>query len=221
MMFLNRAQAGEKLAEKIKSFHLAGPLVLAIPRGGVPVGAAMARALACPLDVIPLINIPIPWNPEASYGAAVIDGTSAFNLPLVHRLEISETELEMATGRAMEEARRRARIYRNDRPFPSLAGKTAMLVDDGLSSGYSMLAAIRFIRKEKPLSVIVAAPVASDSAYRMLSAEAGIDGLIVLVRVTERVFSLSAFYKEFTPLADEDVVRHPSSASSKSRTETQ
>ncbi len=217
MIFLNSIQAGEKLAEKIQPLLLAGPLVLAIPRGGAPVGAAAARALACPLDVISLVRITIPWDPEASYGAVTMDGTSALNLPLIHRLEISAAELEMASGMVREEAGRRERTYGNGRPFPSLAGKTVILVDDGLSSGYSMLAAGRFVRKKNPLAVIVASPVSSDSAYRMLSSETGIDRLIVLVKDMEQVFRLAGFYKDFKPLTDMDVISCLSSASESKR----
>lgn len=215
MIFLNRTQAAEKLAEKIRPLHLAGPLVLAIPRGGVPVGMAMARALSCSLGVIPLIRIPIPWNPEAGYGAVVMDGTSALNLPLIRRLELSEAELEMATGMVREEARRRARIYLNNRPFPSLAGKTAILADDGISSGYSMLAAVRFVRKKNPLAVIVASPIASEAACAMLSSEPGIENLVVLVRDPEPLFSLAAHYRDFNPVTDDEVIRCLSSANAK------
>ena len=103
MKFQNREQAGEKLAGEIIPLKAIDPVVLAIPRGGVPVGHALARALSCPLDVIPLMKIPVPWAPEASYGAVAADGTSALNLPLLRRF------LGPQGSRAMRRPRRRRR----------------------------------------------------------------------------------------------------------------
>ena len=212
MKFQNREQAGEKLAGEIISLKATEPVVLAIPRSGVPVGHAIARALSCPLDIIPLMKIPIPWAPEASYGAVAADGTSALNHPLLHRFELSEREIAIAVEAVAEQAKRREDLYRRGSPFPSLTAKTVVITDDGLASGYSMLAAVRFVRKREPLSVIVAVPVATEQAQGLLSSEPGIDGFIVLFKDTEQVFSLPSFYKEFGPLADEDVIRYLSSA---------
>lgn len=208
MKFQNRIQAGEKLGHELMSHHIGNPVVLAIPRGGVPVGSAVARWLSCPLDVIPLLKIPIPWSPEASYGAVVGDGTMALNQPLIRRLEISARELEMAADKVIQEVKRRERLYRDERPFPELADKAAILIDDGLGSGYSMMAAVNFVKKKHPRAIIVAAPVASDSACKMLSAGAGVDKVIVLAQDAEPLFSLSFFYKEFPPLTDDEVVRY-------------
>ncbi len=208
MKFQNRIQAGEKLGHELLSYRIDNPFVLAIPRGGVPVGSAVARVLACPLDVIPLLKIPVPWSPEASYGAVSVDGTTALNQPLVHRLEISARELALSADAVMQEVKRREQLYRNGRSFPDLGDKAAILIDDGLGSGYSMLAAVNFVKKKRPRSIIVAAPVASDNAFKMLSAEAGVDRVIVLARDFEPLFSLSSFYKEFAPVTDDEVVRY-------------
>ncbi len=213
MIFQNRTQAGEKLAQELKALHLPDPIVLAIPRGGVPVGVAVAKALSCPFDVVSLIKIPIPWSPEASYGVVVIDGTMALNQPLIHRLELSEKELEMAADMVMKEVKRRELIYRNGRLFPSLQRRAVILTDDGLASGYSMLAAAAFVRKKNPGSVIIASPVASESALNMLSKEPSIDKLVALVKDAEPVFSLPSFYKDFAPLTDDDVVQYLSGVS--------
>jgi len=207
MIFQDRRQAGEKLAQELQTLALEDPLVLALPRGGVPVGSAVAKALSCAFDVIPLMKIPIPWSPEASYGVVVMDGTTVLNTPLVNRLELSERELEMAAAGVLREAKRREQSYRGGRPFPELTGRTVILVDDGLASGYSMLAAVIFAQKRQPRSIIVAAPIASDMAYRMLAAEKGIDRIITLARDVEPVFSLSSYYKEFKTLTDDDVIR--------------
>jgi putative phosphoribosyl transferase len=207
MMFLNRTQAGEKLAAKLQPLELIKPLVLAIPRGGVPVAGEIAKALSCPLDVIPLTKIPVPWSPEASYGVVAMDGTLVLNRPLVNRLELSERELELAAASIVLDAKKREQRYRGDKPFPELAGCTVILVDDGLSSGYSMLAAVDFAIKRKPRSLIVASPVSSDAAYRLLAGKMGISNLVVLVHDAEQAFSLSAHYKEFAQVTDNEVVK--------------
>jgi predicted phosphoribosyltransferase len=207
MIVQDRRQAGEKLAQELRSLALQDPVVLALPRGGVPVGSAVARILACPFDVIPLMKIPIPWSPEASYGVVAMDGTKVLNRPLVNRLELSERELEMAAAMVLQEAKRREQLYRRGRPFPDLSNRTVIFVDDGLASGYSMLAAVHFAQKRRPGSIIVAAPIASDMAFRMLAAEKGIDRIVTFVRDVEQVFSLAVYYKDFRTLNDDDVLR--------------
>ncbi len=206
MIFQSRRQAGEKLAQAIQSAPLPEPLVLTLPPGGVPVGRSVSQVLPCPLDVIPLMKIPIPWSPEASYGVIAMDGTMVLNRPLTNRLDLSERELEMAAAVVLREAKRRDELYRRGRPFPDLTGKTVILIDDGLASGYSMLAAVSFAKKRSPRSVIVAAPVSSGRAYRMLAEEKGIDRIVVLVFDAEQLFDLPSYYREFKPLTDEDVI---------------
>lgn len=206
--FQDRIQGGEKLAREILARRPARPVVLAIPRGGAPVGRALARALACPFDIIPLIKIPIPWAPEASYGAVASDGTSAINEPLLHRFELSEKELDMAIQAILPIVKKREETYRQNRPVPSIKGKTVIITDDGLASGYTMLAAVRFVKKKGPQAVVVAVPVASEQGYTLLSSEPGIDGIVVLVKDREQVFSLPAFYKNFEDVSDDDVVQY-------------
>ncbi len=207
MIFQSREQAGNKLGRELASLDLRNPVVLGIPRGGVPVGRAAANILACPLDVIPLIKIPIPWSPEASYGAVAADGTTALNMPLIHRLELSGREIEMASRNVMQEVRKREQLYLNGRSFPSLKQKSVVIVDDGLASGYSMLAAVNFVKKKDPRMIVAAAPVASEAAFHMLAPVSQVNLLLVLVRNPDQVFSLSAYYKEFDPVTDEEVVR--------------
>lgn len=205
--YQNRIKAGELLGRELLSLGLRDAVVLAIPRGGVPVGSAVARILECPFDIVPLLKIPIPWSPEASYGAVAMDGTMALNLPLINRLEVSMRELEMTAVMVAREAKRREHVLRRGRPFPDMADKKIIIVDDGLGSGYSMLAAVNFVKKRGPDAMIVAAPVASEMACAMLSAEHGLGKLVVLVRNTNPVFSVSAHYKDFQPVSDEDMIR--------------
>jgi putative phosphoribosyl transferase len=207
MIFQNRTQAGEKLAQELAKQALTRPLVLALPRGGVPVGSAIAKALSCPLDVIPLMKIPFPWSPEANFGVVAMDGTTVLNMPLINRLELSEAELKMTTSRVLQEAERRDQLYRRREPFPDLENRTVILTDDGLASGYSMFAAVSFAKKRRPLAIIVASPVITDTAYRMLVADKEIGCIIALARDAELLFSLPDYYREFTAVTDDDVVR--------------
>ena len=207
MIFLDRKEAGERLAHELGKLTLVAPIVLALPRGGVPVGNAAARVLGCPLDVIPLMKIPIPWSAEASYGVVAMDGTIALNRPLVNRLELSDRELEIVTRIVHQEAGRREQLYRRGKPYPGLANRTVIIIDDGIASGYSMLAAVNFVKKRGYQSLIVATPVASDIAVRMLAADDSSYKIITLVRDQETVFSLADYYRAFPVLTDKDVIR--------------
>jgi len=207
MFFQDRKQAGEKLAQELSALNLTNAVVLAIPREGVAVASPVAKALACPFDVIPMMKIPIPWSREASYGVVAMDGTKVWNRPLMNRLDLSERELEMAAVAVIEEAKRREHIYRQGRSFPQLDDKTVVLIDDGLGSGYSMLAAVNFTKKRNPHSIIVAAPVISDIARRLLAAEQGIDRIVGLVHDAEQFFSLDSYFRDYAFMSDEDVIR--------------
>jgi putative phosphoribosyl transferase len=207
MIFKDRTEAGEKLAQALNDRMLINPIVLALPRGGVPVGKAVAQMLNCTLDVIPLMKIPIPWSPEADYGVVAMDGTMALNSPLVDKLELSEQELEVATFMVLQEAQRREQLYRQGKPFPLLENRTVILIDDGLASGYSMVAAVNVVKKRQSHTIVVAVPVASDVAFRMLAADREIASIVTLVNDSEPFFSLSAYYRDFHPLTDDDVLR--------------
>jgi len=213
MIFKDRTEAGEKLAQALKNQVLIDPIVLALPRGGVPVGKAVARVLNCTLDVIPLMKIPIPWSPEVNYGVVAMDGTIAVNSPLVKRLELSERELEVATFMVLQEAQRREQLYRQGKPFPRLERRTVILIDDGLASGYSMLAAVNVVKKRQPHTIIVSAPVTSNVAFRLLAEEKKISSIITLVKDAEPFFSLKAYYRKFGLLTDDDVLHDLASSS--------
>jgi putative phosphoribosyl transferase len=212
VIFQNRTQAGEKLARELQALSLVDPIVLAIPRGGVPVGAAIARVLACPFDVIPLMKIPIPWSPEASYGVVAMDGTRVLNMPLVNRLDLSEREIEMAAMLVLEEAKKKDYLYRRATPFPELKNRTVVLTDDGLASGYSMLAGAGFVKKRGPLALIVASPVSSDMAHKIIASAPGVGRIVILDVDSEPLFSLRSYYREFNTVADNDVVRELTAA---------
>ena len=203
-LFRSRADAGKRLAERLLDYEGQDAVVLAIPRGGVPVGAEVARRLNARLDVIIPRKIPIPWNPEAGFGAITADGTIVLNQRMVKSLGLSKDEIQRAADEVREEIERRTREYRDDRPPTDVKGKTVILVDDGLASGYTMLAATESVRKHNPAKVIVAVPVASSAAARLVSAR--VDGMVALVTSERLPFAVAEFYGEWRDLTDEETV---------------
>ena len=203
-LFRSRADAGKRLAERLLDYEGEDVVVLAIPRGGVPVGAEVARRLNARLDVIIPRKIPIPWNPEAGFGAITADGTIVLNQRMVKNLGLSKDEIQAIADEVREEIERRTREYRDDRPPTDVKGKTVILVDDGLASGYTMLAAIESVRKHNPVRVIVAVPVASSAAARLVSTR--VDGMVALVTSERLPFAVADFYREWRDLTDEETM---------------
>jgi putative phosphoribosyl transferase len=167
MIFKDRHDAGRQLAERLLLYRC-NAVVLAIPRGGVPVGYEVSRGLDVPLDIIVPRKLPIPSDPEAGFGAVAPDGTVVLNEALMWYLGLSTEEIERIIGEVLGEVRRRIREYRGDRPLPRLSGKNVIVVDDGLASGYTMIAAVRALRKERPRRVIVAVPCSTKIASSSL-----------------------------------------------------
>lgn len=204
MRFGDRGDAGQRLAQALAQEPHLHPVVLAIPRGGVPIAALVAQELHCPWDVVVVRKLAFPWNLELGFGAVALDGTTVLNQSLLRRAELTPAEVEQTTVEALREAERRDRTYRGGRPFPRLEGCTVILTDDGLASGYTMLAAVEFVRKSGPLWVVVASPVASDSAVRLLRPVT--DRLITLYVSDACRFAVASFYHTFTQLTDEEVL---------------
>ena len=143
------------------SFRTTDALVLAIPSGGVPVGLVVSSRLDLPFDLLIIRKIPIPGYTESGFGAVSLEGDMVLNEPLVRELGLSPEEIEVLAEPVQEELQARNRIFRENRPWPELAGKTVILVDDGLASGYTMLAAVRVVRRHKAL------PDSSGRSYRL------------------------------------------------------
>jgi putative phosphoribosyl transferase len=205
-VFLDRADAGRRLAARLLEYEGRGAVVLAVPRGGVPVGFEVARRLWAQFDVIVPRKIPIPWNPEAGFGAITADGTMVLNERMVRSLGLSEEEIEQAAEEVRQEVARRTKQYRGDRPPPDIKGRPVILVDDGLASGYTMLAAVTSLRREEPCEVVVAVPVASRGAARLISPK--VDKLVALI-VSERLpFAVADFYIEWRDLTDDEVLAY-------------
>jgi putative phosphoribosyl transferase len=167
-IFHDRAEAGNALGERISRLGLTGPLlVLGLPRGGVPVACEVAAALGAPVDVLVVRKLGAPFNPELALGAIALGGVTVYNEGLLEELGLDEGSLEAVQARELAELKRREHAYRGTKPPPDLAGKTVIIVDDGIATGATMRAAVVAARTLAPLRVIAAAPTgAADSLAR-------------------------------------------------------
>ncbi len=204
--FRTREDAGRALAAELSERRASDPFVLAVPRGGVPVASEVARELQAPLDVIILRKLPVPFEPEAGFGAVSLEGDVVLNKHLVKRLGISDVQVEEIVERVLEEVRRRNSAYRGDRPFPELHGRSVFLVDDGLASGFSMVSAVEMVRRHNPRRVTVAVPVAPLSSVDIVSKCA--DDVICLIGQRYLPFAVASFYGEFPEMSDAEVRRY-------------
>ncbi|MCS6815882.1 MAG: phosphoribosyltransferase family protein [Blastocatellia bacterium] len=202
--FRDRTEAGHQLAARLLAYRDSETLVLGIARGGVVVGAPIADALQAELDVIAPRKLPIPFNPEAGFGAIAEDGTMYLNSVLVRALDLREEEIREIAADVLAEVRRRVARYRGDRPPPRVKGRPVILVDDGLATGYTMLAAIESVKKDAPARLVVAVPVSPLSTLR--SIEPHVDELICLIARETEVFAVADFYEDFRDLRDEEVI---------------
>ena len=202
--FRNRSDAGRILAESLKHYQGSDVLVFAIPRGGIPVAVEVAKKLGSKLDIIVPRKIPIPDNPEAGYGAVTEDGVIVLNEPLVRELQLTKLQIEHQAEEIRAEIRRRHSVFRVKLMPSSVEGKTAIIVDDGLASGYTMMAAIRSIRQQGAIKVVAAAPVASSSAWELIKTAA--DEVVCPVVSYHYPFAVAGFYRHWHDLTDEEVL---------------
>lgn len=202
MIFRDRHDAGRKLAERLLIYRH-NAIVLAIPRGGVPVGYQVAKRLEVPLDLIIPRKLPIPSDPEAGFGAVAPDGTVVLNERMVANLGLSVKDIEVIVKHVLVEVRRRVREYRGGRPLPDLKGKNVLVVDDGLASGYTMIAALRAIKKEHPRRIVVAVPCSPGTSVERLEKEA--DEVVCLAVQPFGPFAVASYYEHFPDLSDDEV----------------
>ena len=203
--FRNRIDAGRRLAEKLAAYaDRPDVLVLALPRGGVPVGFEVARALGAPLDVFLVRKLGVPRYEELAMGAVATAGVRVLNDDIVRGLGISEHEIDAAVARELQELARRERLYRGDRPSPDVAGRTVILVDDGLATGATMRAAVAALREQQqqPTRIVVAVPTASPDTCEVLKAEADD---VVCAMTPEPFFAVGHWYEDFTQTTDNEV----------------
>jgi len=167
-VFRDRAHAGAILADMLARYRGGGAIVLGIPAGGVPVAAVLAESLRLPLDVAVVSKLTLPWNTEAGYGALAFDGTLRLNEALVEQAGLTEAQIEQGAARTRDKVARRVQQWRGERPFPDVTTCTAILVDDGLASGFTMLVAIEALRHQQAKEIVVAVPTAhAESAQRV------------------------------------------------------
>ncbi len=203
MQFADRHDAGRRLAEALG--FLKGRrdlLILAVPRGGVVVGAEVARALQAPLDVVIARKVGAPGNPELAIGAVAADGTTVLDEEMVQQLAVAQSYIQAATEGERREIERRLRTYRGDRPMPTVEGKTVVVVDDGVATGATTLAAVRSLRKQRPRELILAVPVGPPETIARLGRE--VDRVVALY-TPELFYAVGAFYQVFDQTSDQEV----------------
>jgi len=204
VMFRDRADAGRRLAERLLDYRTQDPVVLALPRGGVPVGFEIAEALQAPLDLVLVRKIGVPWQPELAAGA-VADGDQpslAVNRDVLDALGIDDAYMQMEARRQLAEIERRRALYLAGRPPVPLAGKTAIVVDDGIATGATVEAALGAVRRRAPRRVILAVPVAAPDTLARLRAL--VDEIVCLATPSD-FGAIGVFYKRFTQLDDDAV----------------
>jgi len=204
ILFEDRVDAGRQLAERLAPYAEERPVVFALPRGGVPVGAEVSRSLGVPLEVIVSRKLGAPGQPEFGIGAVAPSGVRVLNERAVRALGIEEDYLEMISARELAEAERRLKLFRGDRPYPDLERRTAILVDDGLATGVTARAALLALRRMNPRRLVLAVPVCALQTAELLRPEA--DDLICLL-APANLEAVGLWYRNFEQTSDEEVVR--------------
>jgi putative phosphoribosyl transferase len=200
--FVDRHDAGRRLAALLEPLRHEQPVVAGLPRGGVPVAAEVARALGAPLDVVVVRKIGAPQNSEYAIGAVAEGGVHVLGRRVGRAADLSGSELDALIARAEHQLEERVRRYRGSREPIALDGRTVIVVDDGLATGRSALAAVDSLRKRGAARVILAAPVASREAASMLAAAAD---ELVCVEIPPDLWAVGAWYADFRPTTDEEV----------------
>ncbi len=201
----NRQHAGLILARLLRRYaNNVDVIILALPRGGVPVAYEVANKLSVPLDVFIVRKLGVPWHEELAMGAIASGGTIVLNDKLVHSLNIQQSEIDSVIKVEEVELLRRELAYRGKRPFPDMSGKTIILVDDGIATGSTIQVAIQALRKHHPAKIIVAVPVSAHDVYDEVSQH--VDLLVCPLRPVN-FCAVGLWYKDFSQTTDEEVVK--------------
>ncbi len=201
--FRDRRDAGRELAAHLEALRgQPGLLVLALPRGGVPVGYEVAKALGAPLDVFVVRKLGVPGHEEFAMGAIASGGVRVLNDDAVRGLSIPDEVIDAVARSEQAEIERREREYRGDRPAPGVRGRTVVLVDDGLATGSTMLAAVKALRRQHPARIVVAVPAGSPATCRQLRDEA--DEVVCAIE-PEPFTAVGVWYADFSQTTDEEV----------------
>ncbi len=212
MPFIDRKDAGRQLAKALARYKSQRPVVLALPRGGVPVAAEVANVLDAPLDLILVRKIGVPFQPELAMGA-VVDGAEPVivrNEEVIRLSGVSETDFNAIRDEQLAEIERRRKLYLGDRPHPEISGRTVIVVDDGIATGATTRAALHAMRMRKPSKLVLAVPVAPTDTLKKLRGEA--DDIVCLENY-EEFGAIGLFYSDFSQTSDREVIeilaRHP------------
>jgi putative phosphoribosyl transferase len=201
--FRDRRDAGRRLAAELRQYaDRPDVIVLALPRGGVPVAFEIAAALHARLDVFVVRKLGLPWQEELAMGALASGGVRVLDEDLIRVARVSDEDIRQVTQAEQLELERRERRYRGDRPFPDVRGKTVILVDDGLATGSTMRAAVAALRKEQPATIVVAVPVAAPEtcgAFRDIADD------IVCAETPEPFHAVGLWYDDFAQTTDDEV----------------
>jgi putative phosphoribosyl transferase len=199
--FRDRAEAGKALGQRLREARLEDPVVLGLPRGGVAVAAEVAEALGAPLDIIVARKLGVPWQPELAFGA-VAPGVVALRDDVIAAARLRRPEIDAAAARESARLEELAARYRGDIPPVPLGGRTAVIVDDGLATGATALAAVRSVRREAPKRLIVAVPVCAAPTAQELRRE--VDDVVCLGEYDD-FHAVGMYYEDFAPVSDEQV----------------
>ena len=201
--FRDRREAGRLLASKLAAYaNRPDVLVLALPRGGVPVADEVARALGAPLDVFLVRKLGVPGHEELAMGAIASGGVRVLNQEIVRALRIPDEVIEAVAAQEQQELARRERLYRGDRPPPDVRERTVILVDDGLATGATMHAAVQALRQQQPARIVVAVPIAAPETCAELSGE--VDD-IVCAATPQPFHAVGLWYADFSQTTDDEV----------------
>ncbi|HMH47397.1 MAG TPA: phosphoribosyltransferase family protein [Solirubrobacteraceae bacterium] len=203
MRFRDRRDAGRRLAAELVDLAQERPVVVALPRGGVPVAAEVAQALGAPLEIFGVLKVGAPGNRELAVGAIAEDGTGVLDPRSAGRLGMTQAMLDEALERDAKELRRRVERYRGGRAPVAVGGRTVIVVDDGLATGLTVLAAVRALRRRDPARIVVAVPVGSDESVSMLAEE--VDRVVCLM-TPEPLLGVGRWYWNFAPVSDDQVI---------------
>jgi putative phosphoribosyl transferase len=203
MIFLDRVEAGIRLAAALERYRSARPLVLGLPRGGVPVAYEVARALGAPLDVWVVRKLGAPGQPELGMGAVSEGGAVFHDRKIIEAVGASDLDVAMLTARETAEVERRVRLFRGARPAPPVKDRTVIVVDDGVATGGTTRAALLALRRLEPGRLVLAVPVGARETINSLRAE--VDDLVCL-HAPENLGAIGAFYVDFRQTSDDEVL---------------
>jgi predicted phosphoribosyltransferase len=203
-VFENRYDAGRKLAEKLTEYAGKSTVVLGIPNGGVAVALGVALALDAELDLVISRKIPLPLSPEGGFGSVTDDGTTILDEDLVKKVGLTQQQITYQVSQVRSDIRHRSLLYHKDRPPLSITGRTVIVVDDGLASGYTMKAAIASLRSRKPEKIIAAVPVGPEHVVNDINTVA--DRVVTCVTGKEQVFYVSDYYRYWQDISDMEVL---------------